>query len=174
MKIPDDTSAQFAQSSPPGWDTLVEVSARLEKSGVVHALGGTGLLHCLGFPVQPRDWDLLTDARRGASCKALAGHEIRMPGPSALYPSNYLLQIRAESTVIELIGSFAIALPDRVIRIPTRVWRYHRGVPLGHPDDWIRAYRAITTLHPGDARGDGAKIAMLQQALDSEQNRDGY
>ena len=34
MKISDNTSAQFAQPSPPGWDTLVDVSARLEKSRI--------------------------------------------------------------------------------------------------------------------------------------------
>ncbi len=160
---PDSLNAQ--QPRPPGWDSLLAVSSALQRAGIKHALGGSGLLYCLGFPISPCDWDVLTEADEQAVRHALAGHAMQAFGPSPLYPSAYLLKVAAESSVIEIIGRFAIAAPEGFIRIPTRVWRRHCGVPLSHPADWIVAYRAIAALHSEDTRGDAGKIEMLEQVL---------
>lgn len=156
-----------ASADPSGLSDLIGVSKQLTEAGIVHALGGTGLLFALGFQVCPRDWDLLTDAPVKRVAPALSGWTMEQAGPSADFPSDYLIRLQAHQSRIEIIGRFAIASGDGVLRIPTRVAGTFRGIPLGHPADWILAYRAIASLTPKDARGDADKIRLLKQALRS-------
>ncbi|MEE4296728.1 MAG: hypothetical protein V2J20_08945 [Wenzhouxiangella sp.] len=150
---------------PPGLAQLILVSRALSGAGVVHGLGGTGLLFALGFNVRPRDWDILTDAPLEHIKLALASHPITQVEQSATFPSDYLVEIPADGSGVEIIGGFTIATPARVLRIPTRVTGRFRGVPLSHPADWILAYRAMELLHGANDRDDRDKIRMLEKAL---------
>ena len=161
----DGANRAVAKRDYPGLSELVSVSEALSGAGVVHALGGTGLLFGLGFDVEPRDWDILTEAPVEHIKLALRDWPIRLAGPSRFFPSDYLVQIPVGESNIEIIGNFAIAAPGRVFRIPTRIRGRFRGIPLSHPADWILAYRAMEWLPLEDSRPDGQKIAMLERAL---------
>lgn len=149
-------------------DDLQEVSSRLSGAGVHHALGGSGLLCCLGFDVRPADWDLLTDADEPAVVRALAGWPLQRKGPTERFPSDYLLTVPARAGRIEIIGNFRIATPRGPVAIPTRVAGRFRGIPLGHPEDWLRAYRAMAETDAAQTRDDRGKIAMLKRHLASQ------
>ncbi len=142
------------------------ISRRLTAAGVGHALGGTGLLYSMGFAVKPRDWDLLTDAPLGDLRSALADLNLEVPAPNPDYPSDYLVQIRTGTCLIEIIGRFAIRTADGIVRIPSRVAGMLHGVPLGDPADWLRAYRAMARVDPDGHPIDGEKIRMLESLRD--------
>ncbi len=146
-------------------DDLRDISSRLRRAGIVHALGGSGLLHCLGFDVRPDDWDLLTEADEADVLEALDGLTLQRKGPSPRFPSDYLLQITTGQSRIEIIGHFRIATPNGKVSVPTRVAGEFHGIPLGHPEDWIRAYRTISQGVPASSRDDRDKIELLEQYL---------
>lgn len=149
----------------PGLSELISVSEALTNAGVVHVLGGTGLLFGLGFDVEPQDWDILTEAPVEHIKLALDGWPMRVAGAAEFFPSDYLIQIPLSASRIEIIGNFAIATPERVFRIPVRISGRFRGVPLAHPADWILAYRAMELLPVKNLRGDGSKARMLERVL---------
>lgn len=161
-------SRSVASADPPGLSDLIRVSKKLTQANIAHALGGTGLLFALGFQVCPRDWDLTTDAPARRVAHALRLWSMEKAGASAEFPSDYLIRLQGTESPIEIIGRFAIATPEGVIRIRTRVAGTFRAVPIAHPADWIRAYQAIGSIYPADARGDTNKIRMLEQALRSD------
>ena len=75
---------QHLKSHPPLGPLLGRVE-RLERAGVVVALGGSGLLAALGLADTAQDWDLTTDAPLHAVLDALEGEPWTHHGPDDLH-----------------------------------------------------------------------------------------
>jgi hypothetical protein len=128
----------------PSLPALIQIGNRLHQHDVIFALGGSGLLASLGLVDDVRDWDLTTDASWEKVKPALEGLNYTLIPPNGIFATQYLCQIRIDTTVIELMGSFAIytsAGTKHAVR--TRILRYWNNVPVGCPEEWARAYDLI-------------------------------
>jgi hypothetical protein len=121
----------------PAIDPLRDVLARLDRAGVVCALGGSGLLLALGLTDTVHDWDVTTDAAVDDVAAALAGEPHERFGNSGIHADHKLVLRGGE---IEIICRFALRSEAGVCRVPTRVLSAWRGVPVGSPVAWAVAY----------------------------------
>ncbi len=124
----------------PDFSALKEISSRLKKAGIKHALGGSGLMASLGLVKDVRDWDLTTDAEWETVEPLLKGLSYEVKPPTELFPSKYLCVIKIENTSIDLIGGFAIRTSSEVFNVPTLVIKEWEEVPVGSPAVWAKAY----------------------------------
>lgn len=130
--------------STPSLNALKNVSAKLTEKGIAHALGGSGLLYALGLTQKVGDWDLMTNASFEILEPVLANWTWKRLGISGHFASHYLVQIELESSVIEIIGGFAIRdASGEVHRIPSDVSGYWNNIPLARPEAWLQAYRLM-------------------------------
>ncbi len=123
---------------------LRSVSERLATVGVVHALGGSGLRRALGEPCPVRDWDLTTDADPILVHRALIGLDHRLLPAASPWASAAAWSVDVAGTTVDVIVGFAIRTADgRVLRVPTVVTGWWRGVPLGDRARWSEAMDRI-------------------------------
>ncbi|MCA9256174.1 MAG: hypothetical protein KDA33_11080, partial [Phycisphaerales bacterium] len=115
----------------------------LNEIGVVHALGGSGLFRLLGVETAVNDWDITTDADEPAIAPIVRRYpHQRLPATKTLL-SHYAYRLRVGQSNIDLIGGFRIGTDNGPVIVRTIVTGYHEGVPLGCPDEWRAAYRAM-------------------------------
>jgi len=151
----------------PPFEPLWEVHARLERAGVVHALGASGLLHALGLWDHVGDWDVNVEA----------GHDVLGPLFADLAPVRFGSSgIHADSKLqlydaqVEVIVQMAIVAEGQVVRIPTLPRAAWRGVPVGSPEAWAVAYALLGRAEKSElllarlARG-GAHAADVERML---------
>lgn len=124
----------------PDFSAIKEVSSRLKKANIKHALGGSGLMASLGLIKDVRDWDLTTDAEWETVEPLLKGLSYEIKSPTELFPSKYLCVIKIGNTSIDLIGGFAVSTNNGVFKVPTLVTGEWEGVPVGSPAVWAKAY----------------------------------
>ncbi|MEK7329814.1 MAG: hypothetical protein AAB113_03335 [Candidatus Eisenbacteria bacterium] len=129
---------RLKSAPPPG--PLVALVERLERAGIVVALGGSGLLAALGLTDTVGDWDLTTDAGLDPGLAALAGERGAHTGSDELHADQKLMLAGGS---IEVILGFAFHTARGVVRIPTRVTGRWHGVPLGSPEAWAVAYHLL-------------------------------
>ncbi len=111
--------------------------ARLERAGVPHALGASGLCAALGLADRVNDWDVTCEAGLATLEALFAGEPSESFGNSGCH-ADHKLNLRGGE--IELIARFAFFVEGGVVRIPTRVTRTWNGVPVGSPEAWAVAY----------------------------------
>lgn len=119
---------------------LRDVVARIEGAGLACALGGSGLLVALGLARRARDWDLTTDAPRTRLEPLLADLIPEHVGPNGVHADQKLV---LPALRIECIIGFAFHAGGPIVRIPTRVMRRWRGLPVGSPEAWAVAYALL-------------------------------
>jgi hypothetical protein len=141
-------SAAPASCTPPS-APLRALVATLEGAGIACALGGSGLLMSAGLSRAARDWDLTTDAPLEQVLRALDGAPSVLSGPSGVHADH---KLSLASGMIELIVGFSMHGPRGVVRLPTRVARRWKGIPVGSPEVWAVAYAMM---------GRAAKAEML-------------
>ncbi|MEM7738573.1 MAG: hypothetical protein AAF267_22595 [Deinococcota bacterium] len=124
-------------------EDLHTLSQQLTQAGIVHALGGSGLLSYLDLAVEVNDWDLTTEAPLNAVEEALRGYDFVRLEPKGIYKSAFLLKLELPQSEADVIGGFAIADSHQVINIRTVVTGYWDGVPVGSAEEWLKAYRAM-------------------------------
>jgi hypothetical protein len=130
----------------PRDDVLRVVLAALDEAGIVAAVGGSGLLAALGLVDQVRDWDVTTDASPEAVAAALSMRRIRHssePAGDGPYATCARLCVNGGDHAIDIIVGFAVELDGTVVRFPTRITDYWRGLPLADPWVWAEAYCLI-------------------------------
>ena len=118
----------------------------LKESGLVAAIGGSGLLAALGLTQVVHDWDVTTDGPTSIVEVALdtAGVSYReAPAGIGVYASDGLYVVDGGSHEIDVIVGFAVRVGGRRIELPTRVSATWQGIPLADPSVWERAYRLI-------------------------------
>jgi hypothetical protein len=142
------------KSAPP-LGPLLAVSERMERAGLVLALGGSGLLAALGLADTVADWDLTTDARLDQVTAALAGEPFTHKGSDDLHADQKLMLAGGS---IEVILGFAFHTPRGVVHIPTRPSGRWNDIPIGSPEAWAVAYHLL---------GRGEKSEALWRALAS-------
>ena len=130
----------YHMKSSPALAPLVARVERLESSGIVVALGGSGLLAALGLADIVRDWDLTTDAALETVREALAGERTAHHGSDELHADQKLV---LDDEAIEIIIGFAFHVEGGVVRIPTVVTGRWQGIPLGSPEGWAVAYELL-------------------------------
>jgi hypothetical protein len=154
------------KSSPPV-EPLVRLVARLERSGIACALGGSGLLAWLGLADQVRDWDLTTDASLAEVIAVVRDLPHAHSGHIDVHVDDKLM---FESGEIELIVRFALQAPGGVVHIPTIVAARANEVPLGSPEAWAIAYALMERRAKAERlfehlRERGANRAAIERLL---------
>jgi len=121
----------------PPLEPLLATLARLERAGIPHALGASGLCAALDLIERVNDWDVTCETDL-VTLEALFADE---PGRSfGNFGCHADHKLNLRDGEIELIARFAFFVEGRVVRIPTRVTRRWRGVPVGSPEAWAVAY----------------------------------
>lgn len=153
--------------SIPPLPRLLATVERLERSGIVVALGGSGLLAALGLIDEVRDWDLTTDSSAESVRAALRGEPLTHKGQDELHADQKLM---LAGGTIEVILGFAFHTEGGVVHIPTVVTGRWQGVPLGSPECWAVAYDLLA--HPTKSEmvfdhlaGRGADGVMVARLL---------
>lgn len=124
----------------PPFEPLWEVHTRLARASLVHALGGSALLHALGLIDHVGDWDVNVEADHdvlGPLFEDLA--PVRF-GSSGIHADSKLQLFDAQ---VEVIVQMAIVAEGRVVQIPTLPAGEWRGVPVGSPEAWAVAYALL-------------------------------
>lgn len=161
------------RSTPPLPPLIARVE-RLERAGIVVALGGSGLLAALGLADRVGDWDLTTDAPFESVVAALGEPCTDRHGSDALHADQKLV---LEDGAIEIIVGFAFHVEGRVVRIPTEVSGRWQGAPLGSPEGWAVAYALLGRAeksqallrHLATVGADASRIArLLREPLPDE------
>lgn len=166
----------------PSYLFLKQVSAALKEAGIVHAVGGSGLLYTYGVWERVNDWDITTEASLKAVTYALSRHRIAFADRDGGFPfaSAFCLAIVGEGEKIDLIGRFAIHTKIGVCRIPTFPCRVWNGVPVGSAEVWAVAYALMGRGEKADSlfryvEGNGANpqivASLLQQPLPPQVRR---
>ncbi|MBI5710523.1 MAG: hypothetical protein HZC42_09505 [Candidatus Eisenbacteria bacterium] len=124
----------------PPLEPVLELAARLERAGIVFALGGSGLLAACGLAHRVGDWDLTTDAPLERARAALEGLAFEPFGSSGVHADHKFV---LPEFATELIVGFAMHGRDGVVRLPTIVTASWHGLPLGSPEVWAAAYALL-------------------------------
>ncbi|MET3293186.1 UNVERIFIED_CONTAM: hypothetical protein ABID98_005909 [Brevibacillus sp. OAP136] len=125
----------------PDLRQLLMVAERLENSGIVYTLGGSGLLYRLGLTQTVRDWDLMTDAPKEAVMAALGSLPVEeITSGDYPYASQYKLLIHHEAPQVELISRFAIYSEVGLCTLPLTADMSWQGVRVSSPEVWFVAY----------------------------------
>lgn len=127
----------------PEFSKLEALSSKLSRAGIVHALGGSGLLSYLGLPVDVNDWDITTEAPLQDVAKALGDYEYRKLAQDGVFKSEYALRLKLGHSDADIIGSFAVLDEQQTVSIQTTVTGYWESVPVGSPSEWLKVYRAV-------------------------------
>jgi hypothetical protein len=135
------------KSSPP-LEPLLAVVERMERSGLVVALGGSGLLAAFGLADTVGDWDLTTDAPLDRVTAGLDGETFTHKGSDELHADQKLMLAGGS---IEVIVGFAFHAPAGVVHIPTRVSGRWNGIPIGGPEAWAVAYHLLGRREKSEA-----------------------
>jgi hypothetical protein len=134
---------QISMENVPSLEALKDLSSRLKKANIKHALGGSGLLYYLGLTDTVNDWDITTDAPIEKVTPLLSDLKYEIINPSGIYDSKYLCKIKCDNASIDLIGEFAIKAGTKIFRLPTLVTADWDGIPIGSPAAWAKAYELM-------------------------------
>lgn len=143
----------------PPVEPVARLVTALERAGQRPALGGSGLLVALGLADAANDWDVTVDAPVSAVTEALdaGGFGYRDETlTTGVYATGLRLVVAVDGHDIDLLVNFALRGPHGVEPLPARVTGRWRGLPVGDPVVWERAYRLL---------GRGAKAALLERWL---------
>jgi len=127
-------------ASHPPLPPLLEVHARLERAGIAHALGASGLLFALGLWDHVGDWDVNVEADHDVLTPLFADLAPVRFGSSGIHADSKLQLYDAQ---VEVIVKMAIVAEGRIVRIPTLPGAPWQGVPVGSPEAWAIAYALL-------------------------------
>ena len=127
----------------------------LERAGLPHALGASGLLAALGLVDEVNDWDVTVEADVDTLAAACAGLPFTRHGNSGCHADH---KLTFEADRIELIARFAFFVPPGIVRIPTIVTRAWRGLPVGSPSAWAVAYALMGEFEHSPRRRERAEL----------------
>jgi hypothetical protein len=139
----------------PPIEPLHALLARLDRAGLPHALGASGLLAAHGLVQRVNDWDVTVDADIGELAAACDGLEFTRHGNSGCHADH---KLGFEGARIELIARFSFFVPGGVVRIPMPVTGRWRDVPLGSPTAWAAAYALMGELEDSPRRRERADL----------------
>jgi hypothetical protein len=131
--------------STPRIETVQALSALFERRGIEVALGGSALLAALGLVEVVRDWDLTTDSRAEPVEAVLTefGMTFLRAPRDAAFATEACFVVDAGDHTIDVLSRFALHTPDGVMVVATSTQRTWRGMSLGEPEEWARAYRVM-------------------------------
>ena len=134
----------------PPFSALKEISDRLKKGNIKHALGGSGMMAFLGLVDTVQDWDITTDADLEVIKPLIEGLDYEIKPPSDQFASKFLCRIKIDGASIDLIGGFKIKTTDGFFSLPTLVTDEWEGVPVGSPSAWAKAYQLMGRSEKSD------------------------
>jgi len=142
---------------------LLDAVARLERAGIVCAVGGSGLLAALSPTDRVRDWDLTTDEPLERIVPLFEPGEVATFGPKGVHADR---KLTLAGGVVEIICGFAFRSEGGVVRVPTVVRERRDGIPLGSPEAWAVAYALLGRGEKAEAllgwlEANGADDAVL-------------
>ena len=130
----------FPEVAHPPLAPLHDVVRRLERAGLVCALGGSALLAHLHLIREVRDWDVTAEADLATIRKALGGLPGEEFGESGVHADHKLTLAGMD---VEVIARLAFRTARGVCRIPTRVSARVNGIPIASPEAWAIAYALL-------------------------------
>jgi hypothetical protein len=135
----------------PDISNLIAATEELKRYGITYALGGSGLLHCLGLTNSVRDWDIMTEAPKEQVLKALQNLYVQEI-TSGDYPfgSKYKLLIHKEVPQVEVSGNFSIFTDKGLCKLPTIPVLLWDGIQVGSPEVWYVAYSLLNRKDKSD------------------------
>ncbi len=144
-----------APVTPPR-EPLVRALATLERAGIAHALGASGLCAALGLVERVNDWDVTCDADLATLEALFAAQPTASFGNSGCHADH---KLNLENGDIELIARFAFFVPGGIVHIPTLVSGHWNGLPIGSPEAWAIAYALMGEMEPGPKQAQRAERA---------------
>lgn len=138
-------------------EDLIQFSTMLSDAGVMHALGGSGLMNLLGIDVQVNDWDITTEADEERVSGLLSEYQSIYVKRTHPYTSKYLYRSKIGLSEIDLIGDFSVATETGIVHCKTHVRGIYQGVPLGCLNEWYAIYKAL---------GKFEKCALIERYTD--------
>jgi hypothetical protein len=150
----------------PDLAVVQRVLHSLNESGLIAAIGGSGLLAALGLTEVVHDWDVTTDGPQSVVELALdaAGVPYRVvPAGTGIYATGGLYVVDGGSHEIDVIVDFAVRAGSRTIELPTRVSTTWKGLPIADPTVWEQAYRLVGQHSKADL------LAQWREETDSAQ-----
>jgi hypothetical protein len=133
-------------ASTPPLAVVRTVIRALEQRGAVAAVGGSGLLLALGLTDTARDWDVTTDTEVTTVETALRSTGLpfrRVPAGDGSYATRARFLVQGEDHEVDVLVGFAVRIGDDDRGFPTRVTHTWQGLPMGDPEVWLAAYRAL-------------------------------
>jgi hypothetical protein len=130
----------------PSTDVVRQIIDAIEHAGLPAAIGGSGLLAALGLVDDVRDWDVTTEGDADVVDAALrtCGYPVTLAPPDdPRYLTKVHYLVDAGDHEVDVMVDFAVVAPDGTEAFATRITRIWRGLPIGDPETWARAYRAI-------------------------------
>ena len=149
----DSSRATGAALEAPPLAPLRGLLDRLDRAGLRHALGASGLLAALGLVAKVNDWDVQVDAPIDALERATTGVASARFGNDRVH-ADHKLSFDAER--VELIAGFAFFAPAGVVTIPFAVTGTWQGLPLASPTAWAAAYALMGELEDSPRRRERA------------------
>jgi hypothetical protein len=146
-----------AELDLPPIEPLHALLGRLERAGLPHALGASGLLAAHGLVSRVNDWDVTVDADIEDLAAVCDGLEFTRHGHSGCHADH---KLGFEPERVELIARFSFFVPGGVVRIPMPVTGRWREVPLGSPTAWAVAYALMGDLEDSPRRRERASACF--------------
>jgi hypothetical protein len=132
--------------SPEAAAALEAVALRLQAAGVEFLLGGSGLLHAHGVPVEVGDIDLVLRVEDRERLEAAAGEWWRGTSVTTtpFFRSPWKATLDVGGVRVDALGGLAWAVDGQVVRMPFRAagtWRCGAAdVPLSSVAHWGLLY----------------------------------
>lgn len=130
-------------------NVLIRLAERLNKSGILWGLGGSGMLHFYGLAAEPRDLDLMIaweDADQAIEVLHPMGVLAELQ-PKPPFCSRRFLRLQTGEVETDLISVFRIRHSEGIYELPlekhsvTRTIRLEETtIPLTSPEDWYVLY----------------------------------
>lgn len=140
----------------PSKAALFEICDRLEKAGVVYAIGGSALMAHYGCETAVHDWDITTDENDQTVEDCIKGLSYQRVTPHLPFETRALFKIKIGDTSIDLMCGFALRTEAGTYHVKTKVTSHWERIPMADPHEWIKVYELM---------GRNEKAQMLRIAL---------
>jgi hypothetical protein len=144
------------EPSTPPLEPVRSIVAALAARGMPVAVGGSAVLAALGLVDTVRDWDVTVEGDPDTVADILESLGLTAVDLNETVPpfaTDRRFVVDGGDHDLDVLVGFALLDRGRPWRVPVRVFRHWRGLPIAHPADWERAYRLMGRTDRADSLG---------------------